>query len=398
MNEPVQYRIPAVNFPRLEDAIAKLNKRAAKLDKEPIRLNVVSKEQVVRRDEVMGFEYTNTVYVCTVEGESPRLHGWELVAIIKPVGEEENLVNEVPPHKCPPKYRTTEYICEHCGALRNRKAIFVLRNVETGVYKQVGRQCLQDFLGQESPAAMLARAENLIHLDTAARDAEGEGWGYSFKPLANLEHFVTVVAVLSRQLGYLSKNTAFQQGRPQDATAETAWLICVEAWGMRDFIRDHHLLAEQKDVDTAKAAIEWASKFGPDATSTYLHDLGVCCRQEYVAHDRIGYVGSVIDAYQRNRAEDLRGTGPSQHVGTVGQRREFSQVTIVHLKEVEGEWGVRTRVTFRDEAGNILLWWASGRPEWLEQGKVVNIRGTVVKHTDHKGVLQTQLKIVKVLE
>ena len=54
------YRIPAINFPRLESEIEKLNKRAAKLNTEPVVLTTLETVVEKKRNDVIGFDYEET--------------------------------------------------------------------------------------------------------------------------------------------------------------------------------------------------------------------------------------------------------------------------------------------------------------------------------------------------
>ena len=65
------------------------------------------------------------------------------------------------------------------------------------------------------------------------------------------------------------------------------------------------------------------------------------------------------------------------------------------LKTFENDYGERTLVKFNDAEGNVLVWWASGCPKWLERDKTFNCKGTVVKHEDYQGELQTKINRVK---
>jgi hypothetical protein len=64
------------------------------------------------------------------------------------------------------------------------------------------------------------------------------------------------------------------------------------------------------------------------------------------------------------------------------------------LKYFESQFGVKALCKFEDAAGNVLIWWASGNTEWLTEGDVLDITGTVKKHGDYNGKLQTELRRV----
>ena len=82
---------------------------------------------------------------------------------------------------------------------------------------------------------------------------------------------------------------------------------------------------------------------------------------------------------------------PSQHIGVVGERQGFAGLTVKSLKYIESDYGVKTLCKFEDVEGNTLIWWCSGNSDWLKEGDVVDVTGTVKKHGDYKGWLQTEL-------
>lgn len=85
-----------------------------------------------------------------------------------------------------------------------------------------------------------------------------------------------------------------------------------------------------------------------------------------------------------------------RHVGEVGKRCDFENLTVVRLRYFDSQYGVKTLLTFEDSRGNVLVWWASKQLDDVGEGDVVNIRGTVKKHGDYKGCPQTELQRVKI--
>lgn len=401
---PTLYRIPATNFLRLEAEIAKMNKRADKLGCEPVKLTVVRVVTEKRKDQALGFEYDFTIHECTVEGKAPKLADWTMVAAVEPVTNGEMLVREVPGQTCPAEYRTTDLRCDQCNVIRRRHAIYVLRHADHG-HKQVGRNCLADFLRTTNPESLLAGAEYLLDFSKMASDAEDENWGMGGKrpeTVVPTAQFVAVVSVVIRKLGWVARSAAREDydGQGPEATANIAWRICTQPNEKytKEMIAKHGLTVEDGDVARAEAALAWGRAIDPDnAPSTYLHDLGVCCRQEYVVWKTGGYVGSVIGAHNRVLGEiaqqKAKSTGASKHVGEIGERMEVT-LTIVEAVPYNAGQYPKTKVKFTDARGNVYIWWASGSPEWLEIGKTFAVRATVKKHDGFKGVLQTVLERV----
>jgi hypothetical protein len=395
---PTLYHIPATNFARLEKEIEKINRRAARLETEPVKLQVHANEHVTRTDTLFDLEYEEIFFVCSVEGAAPQIEGYTLVASIQPVEGGENLVREVPGQKCPQQFRTADMSCDHCQINVQRKSVFIIQN-EFGEYRQVGRNCLQDYLGGTNPESLLGRAEYMMDFAKLARDAEEREWGSHGGPVCvPINHFVAMCAILIQKLGWMPRSKSMEG----QATADIAWSMCVDPRSRRDFVRDKDLKATMKALLDAEHSVDWAAKIDPEsAPNNYLHDLGVCCRQQYVTHDRAGYVGSVLQAYQRYVEEELAKSQPdtsgSQHVGTEGEKGEFADLTITVNKELEpNQYGKRCRIEFSDPKGNVLNWFTKTAPEWVKVGDKVTISAIVKKHDEFRNIKQTTIKNVKV--
>jgi len=407
------YRIPALNFPRLEAEVERMNKRAERNGLTPLTLTVVEEAPEIQHHQSLGFDHHETVYVVSVEGEIPRLEGWELVARIEPQKETdedtgENIVREVPGKECPAQYRTTNMGCDHCGVNVRRNHVWILHNESTGEYRQVGGSCFKDFFGGINPDALLRRAAAAIKFTDLVKEAQTERWGEGGKnpvTVVPIEAFVTVVALLSRQLGFVTKSKATDS---QPSTASIAWDVCLYDGTdrIKELIEKHKLVCEQGDIDLADRALVWAKGIDPTAaSSTYLHDLGVACRQAYVTWRRAGYVASVLLAYERNAAPPQAEAEPdkpeSQHLGSPKERLIFENVTIERFTVYDTDYGEKTWIKFVDPNGNVLTWRASGSPheqntrlDWVETGKQLTIKATVVEHDEYRGEKQTVINRV----
>ena len=394
------YRIPAINFPRLEIEIGKMNRRAKKLQTEPVVLTILESVTETKRNDVIGFDYQETYHICTVTGIAPKLAGWTLVAVIEPVPNGENFIREVPGQKCPVKFRSSRMSCDHCGESRKRNAIFVLKH-ENGDHNQVGRNCLADFLGHENPDSMLARAEYMLTFDKLISEASGEGWGYggSGAIVVSTTQFAITSAVVIRKIGWLPKSRAGEFERP---TADIVWDICTRPNDhiVKQLIQNRRLYAEEADVKEAEAAVAWAASLDPKTeSSTYLYDLGVCCRQNFVDGRRSGFVASVIAAHKRFLSENInRFTGKSKHLGTIKKRQQFDDLLITNADPYMAGVYQKTKVKFCDPNDNILIWRASGSPDWIKIGSKFTVKGTVKKHLYSAGILETEINRVEPVE
>ena len=75
----------------------------------------------------------------------------------------------------------------------------------------------------------------------------------------------------------------------------------------------------------------------------------------------------------------------SQHVGTVGERREFD-LTVNKVFSFEGHFGMTYINICRDADQNVIVYKGSNR---MEEGESVRVKATVKAHDDREGVKQT---------
>ena len=120
--------------------------------------------------------------------------------------------------------------CEHCGQDRRRNDTYVLQS-DSGAWKQVGRNCLADFLRSDDASGLAEYAEILADIDEFMSEFEDEpegggGRGYQyFSALALL----TQVACCVRADGWCSRTEA-KDGFGKEATVDTALLCFNGKW------------------------------------------------------------------------------------------------------------------------------------------------------------------------
>jgi methyl coenzyme M reductase beta subunit len=74
------------------------------------------------------------------------------------------------------------------------------------------------------------------------------------------------------------------------------------------------------------------------------------------------------------------------HVGTVGERREFT-LTVVHVHAFEGQFGYVFINILNDAEGNVVVY--KGSKELGEKGTTLTLKATVKEHGERDGVKQT---------
>ena len=241
----------------------------------------------------------------------------------------------------------------------------------------------------------------------SAACSEFESMGGRTKQEWSLEYLLSWVASKVDADGWVSRSVA-RECLKEATVDKVVWLISplhpmASSEERQQWKADGERL---KPTDAHKAeavaAIEWASKLQPKEEEDYLANLNTVARIGTVERKTIGIGGSMITAYRRamewevKREEfakrDARPAGV--HVGTVGKRIKSMKLTCEKIIELNGAYGITGMHKFIDEAGNELVWFASGSAGWFNEGETAEAAATVKSHGEYKGRPQTVLNRV----
>jgi hypothetical protein len=284
-------------------------------------------------------------------------------------------------------------LCDHCKTARRRSETFIVRQVETGQVKQVGRQCLGDFLGV-SPEQFLARWGLWQAVARFGDDEDWQGNGMRTVDTWKLSTVLAVTAAVVRREGWLSKKAVRENGHgTPTSTLVMNWLVGTDPDTRRWVERTP---VEACDREAAEqAAAYWAAS--TDA-SDYAENARLLVTGGLVIPRAFGLAVSLLPVAQtglqriRERELERKNERPSGHVGTIGKRQTFA-ATLVGTREFANDWGVKTLVTFVDPDGNRIKSWASGDVSWLpEAGQTVTFKATVKDHGEYQGRKETTVQ------
>jgi hypothetical protein len=400
----------------LAPALEKITKKCAKLGFPAPEIKVLETKffpEKLRHPEAHGgkTERLREASRVLVTGEPPRVAGWTFVATLQHL-EGEVIVRTVPGCEVPASYRKADpRHCDHCNTERRRLDTFVLRG-DDGGFKQVGRNCLADFLNTTSPndvAQLAAALADLARLCGEAGDEfegmGGGGGGGNWSP--SIGEFLTVAARMIREFG-------FRGSKSESKTTQSwVWSVLFPPSGMhpedikfREELREYERTINDDDREHALAALEWVLALPEsESDSDYIHNLRVAANQNVVRERTGGLLASLIAAYDRANPTGITPDAitverkPSEYVGTL-KKREVFELTLIDFRSFEREaygWSGRngyTEVTFiynfADDAGNLLTWFASSN-QHLEKGDRVRVKATVKKHEEFRGAKVTYL-------
>jgi hypothetical protein len=384
------YTIPSRNFGDFEHRIGKLAKRAAKLGVGAISY---SAEECERLDKETGRVYV--FYKVTLTGATPKIAGWMFVATLQHAGEAGNILRAVPGAEVPESFRTADPNCDHCKAARFRRETFLVRS-EAGELKQVGRQCVADFLGHADPQRIASLCEIWAEIGTLCEDAENDGYGGGGGGIQrwDLLRFLACTACAIRNFGWISRSKARLEF---GTTATSDWAARIMSPTPSEASKLPKLTPE--DSIEADAALAWfESEIAPkEAKTDYEHNLAVIARLSSIDVKAFGLAASLIMIHRRAigaRLELERRAAVSQHFGEVSKRATFT-LTVTMIREFPSNFGVTILHKFLDDKGNEAVWFSSR--ERLKQGSTYTVKATVKKHDTRDGVRQTVLTRCTVL-
>lgn len=340
------------------------------------------------KDEDSGEIRTARFITVDVSGKA-QISNWEFIATIehsKPI----NIIRSFRPEvEIPEHFYTVDTYCEHCRTRRYRKDTYIVRNTETGEFKQVGKSCLRDFTGglsAEQVASYISWFDEII---------KGEAVEPGFKRYDSTEEILQNAVESVRLYG-------FTKTEVYDGAVSTKQIVLeqVRQFGSYDkritddgFNPDHRGNAEK-----TKAIMAWVESLPQELG--YISNLKATLARPYCETRDVGIICSAVASYNREmeyqarKAREMKQASKSQWVGNEGDRIELHNLSVRLLSSWDGMYGITYLYKFIDEQGNVFTWktgkWL-GVTDEITPDLHINLRATIKKHSEFNRELQTEL-------
>ena len=315
-----------------------------------------------------------------------RVNGWEFVATI----EHNNPMNVIrafrTEYEIPERYYTSAPICEHCNSKRNRKDTYLIRNTETGEFKQVGKSCLKDFtngLSAEAVVQYISWFDELIKGETPS--------GSSFPVYYKVETVVQLAVEAVNLYGYQKAVSPYEEGYYRQSTKEV--VIDMLSGGRYAKVHEDKGFNTNREGNVEKAAEVLRFVASMETEFGYVSNLKTLCSGEYCQSRDLGIVVSAVACYNREMARkekqeiEKKKAAKSSWVGTVGERVTLTSAEAKLLTSWDTMYGVTFMYQFTDEAGNVYIWKTGN----IIKETRVSLKGTVKAHGEFNGIKQTEL-------
>lgn len=374
----------------LKDALVKiqsLQKKAEKLGIIPPEI-VDTVEGIHKElDEETGVEISYKYWQVTINFHPIKLSGWEFLAEVHH-GENGNgnsfkKINfdvEIPEKY----YNTHTNLCEHCGHNRYRVFTYIVRNIETNEFKQVGSACLKDFCGHSF---------NFINTYLKAVDENfDEGFDvHHSAPSVCRDQFLELVAYTARVHGFVTGKEYYEKNGFAGGTGRQTWnLIFSDKKG----VNKEKVNISDDDKLLAKEAVEIIENLKDVERNNFQQSLYAAGSVGYLDHDQAGVVAySIKMAIQAREDKNSVDVSNSQFIGKVGDKGVHFNVLVIG-KQNMGEYYLIKMAT---KEGNSLVWFGSfgSFADNLEPGNWYKIKGNIMKHNNFRGINSTQINRVK---
>jgi hypothetical protein len=378
---------------RMNELIEKANKVMAKKGLAPLTKGEMTERKGDAWTE-SGQRYTVVVYDVEIEipEELVKFDGQEVVARLEDL-EGQNMITRISDVEGVDldEYRDAQIICQHCNTKRHRKGSWVVKSQDRGLI-QVGDQCVDLYFGVDVQR-ILCTSQSIMTILEEERGPKGQ-------PYYNFERFAGMVMWLTMTTGFITQKHAEEYATGSTRT-EANYLSqplhgLVEPkeaaeWRESNAKYEQWVEANHKDINVFDLALDfWMAK---ENCTEFEHN----CRLALTSRN-IKFLGLAayaikiyVDAtYQAPKADKLKSGLPSNYVGEIKARINFTNLKVTSVHAIETSFGMTTKITFEDQNGNIIIWWASNDPQ-LSLGSTYNLKATVTKHEEYKNVKQTTI-------
>ena len=403
------FELPQINLNGFIKSISKLQKKADKLGVG--RIQVVFSEPYIKVISNGLFKSKVPHVQVTITGEAPVISGWLFVArfdfsnefgvLIKKVAKDETIPSRYLIDDGDPK------LCEHCNKRRTRRRAFIVKNVKSGEWKQVGSSCVKDFTGHVTPEKLARYWGYIADIDGIGDDWSLDDDGGYCGPRSRMEfgelllgEYLTRVACVSRMEGFISKAKANHDDFAI-STSQIAvnWMYARKKEEMKPY-RHFEVLAE--DAVLAQEAIKWAEGISDKEAynNEFIMNLRNIARAGTVPIYHVGHAGYMVQAYLkavgRIEEQEKRAEGSEYYPAEVKDRVEIEGTKLTFHTTFDTKYGITHLYKFNKD-GYTFVWFASSG-QGLVPGDVVSFKATIKKFEEYQGIKQTIITRGKILK
>lgn len=352
-------------------------------------------------------------FICIEVEGTAKIADWEFIATLE-IHNGGNVIRKYNTEvDIPERFWNTKNVCEHCGVQRRRNNLYIIHNVVTDEWKQVGKSCLQLYTGGLNAEYVAAYIDGITELE----DNNGCIRGYA-KPRYPLREALGYAVEIIDKIGYMSTansriptkyfvsnmiNNSFRKGIEENNKM------------LKDNGLDRYLF---EDCDFEKSDTEervekiidyWKNL---DDSSDFNRNVKAIIRENHLDIKNLGFVSYMPEGYnkyvlnlERKRLEmEQRAAEVEGHFGKIGDRIKDAKVRYIkRLAVYETAYGISQLCKIVLDDGRTFYWNGKGIDFYRWNGSEdveivpVSVSFTIKEHGEYNGIMQTKVTRCKVL-
>lgn len=386
-------------YPTLEKKLNRISKKCVK-NGNPFIFRKIGEE--VRKIHKNDHEENVKFIMVEVEGME-KFANWEFIATLENHSSGNIIRRYNTTIDVPEKFLYSGNFCEHCNSKRHRKNLYIIHNVETDEWKQVGGNCLMQYTNGLNMEYVAAWMDGITELE------ENNGIiGESYTPYYMVDEVISYAAEIIGKIGYFNANADLPTkrlvsyllvNRLDDAIKKMNYDLKsfkVE-FSQKDFFHD-------ETEETVRKIMEYYENL--EDSSEFVHNVQVMLKEGYVTGKNIGYLCYLPEGYAKHinkvKRDEARKAekANSEYFGEVGKR--YKNIPVQSI-EVITSWETmygRTYIYRIILENSCVLTWKTSK--WLfldDEGEKVNVEKitfTVKEHKEYKSEKQTEVTRCKI--
>lgn len=394
----MEYAIYKDFYPEVEKKLNRVAKKCAACGN-PFTFSVKGEEVRSEKNE-FGIEVYYKFILIEVEGTA-KVADWECVAILE-MHRTGNIIRRINNNiEIPNRFRNSENVCEHCNTNRFRKNLYLIHNVRTDEWKQVGGSCLKlytDGLSMEYVAAYMDGITELEENDGVV-DFHGEIY-YDVEEVLSLTietieavggYYNASSPVSTKSIVSRLVHRSLDDAIPMiNADLADARMDCYLS--RKDFYKD--------DTDEkVKPIIDYYLSL--DDNSEFVHNVQIILTEKYVSLKNLGFVCYLPEGYakyiQKEFEKSKVAEEKSEYFGEVGQRFKDKKIKFVSIiSSWETQYGSMRVYKIVLENGSVLVWKTSSCLVLDRNEEFDSISFTIKGFNEYKGQKQVEVTRCKV--
>ena len=328
-----------------------------------------------------------------------KIDDWEFIATIE-IHENGNIIRSYNTEiEIPERFKTTGNLCEHCNSKRFRNNLYIVHNIKTDEWKQVGKTCLNLYTNGLNAEYVTAYMDGITELE----ERNGH-FGIHGEAMFDIKEIIKYATVFVDKIGYFNSNA--------DLPTKTlvGSMMLGENFGsalkhVNRMLYDYNVtfctedFSKKSTDDKVEKIIEYYNSIDDD--SLFMHNVKSmiadgCCRIKnigYLSYLPAGYNRFIEKQKERESIKEVDG-----HFGNIGERFKNLKVRYIRtLASFETAWGYSYFCKIVTEDDRVFYWSGKGVEEQMRiDGEWVDcvpntISFTIKEHGEYNGTPQTKV-------